>query len=126
MSPHPAFKSKDIQDVDGRGECIWDRFCATEGKVKNGDDGTRACEHFVRYPEDIKLMQELGVDAYRFSIAWPRILPTGFEKNHSKPDLTFTTDLLMRSWKPTSHHGSPSIIGIFLSPWKMLADGVTE
>ena len=89
-----SFQIEGYTDVDGRGECIWDRFCATEGKVKNGDDGTRACEHFVRYPEDIKLMQELGVDAYRFSIAWPRILPTGFEEKPLQAGLDFYNRLV--------------------------------
>ena len=62
---------------DGRGESIWDRFCATPGKVLNGDSGLVACDHYHRYREDVALMRELGVKAYRFSIAWPRILPDG-------------------------------------------------
>jgi beta-glucosidase len=62
---------------DGRGESIWDRFSHTPGKTKNGDTGDVACDHYHRYPEDIRLMTELGVHAYRFSIAWPRILPAG-------------------------------------------------
>src|SRR5437588_10928247 len=62
---------------DGRGESIWDRFCATPGKVLNNENGDVACDHYHRYREDIQLMQELGLNAYRFSIAWPRILPTG-------------------------------------------------
>ncbi len=62
---------------DGRGESIWDRFCATPGNVKNNENGDIACDHYHRYPEDVQLMKELGLNAYRFSIAWPRILPTG-------------------------------------------------
>ena len=62
---------------DGRGESIWDRFCATPGNVLNGDSGLVACDHYHRYREDVALMRELGVKAYRFSIAWPRILPDG-------------------------------------------------
>ncbi len=62
---------------DGRGECIWDRFCRTPGKVLNGDTGDVACDHYHRWQEDIALMQSLGVQAYRFSIAWPRIMPEG-------------------------------------------------
>jgi len=62
---------------DGRGESVWDRFCATPGKVRNGDSGERACDFYHRYPDDVKLMRELGLDAFRFSIAWPRILPSG-------------------------------------------------
>lgn len=62
---------------DGRGESVWDRFCATPGKVRNGDSGDVACDFYNRYRDDVKLMRELGLDAFRFSIAWPRILPEG-------------------------------------------------
>ena len=61
----------------GRGECIWHRFSHTEGKVHNGDTGDIACDHIHRYTDDVKLMSDLGVDAYRFSVAWARVLPTG-------------------------------------------------
>ncbi|MEQ9811488.1 MAG: GH1 family beta-glucosidase [Azospirillaceae bacterium] len=62
---------------DGRSPSIWDRFARTPGKVVNGETGDIACDHYHRYPEDVALMAELGVDAYRFSTAWPRILPEG-------------------------------------------------
>jgi len=61
----------------GRGPSIWDTFCAEPGRIRNGDTGEVACDHYHRYAEDVALMRELGVDAYRFSIAWPRIQPTG-------------------------------------------------
>lgn len=62
---------------DGRGESIWDRFSHTPGKVVNGDTGDVADDHYHRWQEDIRLMQELGLQAYRFSIAWPRVIPDG-------------------------------------------------
>jgi beta-glucosidase len=62
---------------DGRGESIWDRFAATPGKIEDGTDGGNACEHYQRWPEDVALMAELGLQAYRFSVAWPRIFPAG-------------------------------------------------
>ncbi|MDQ2696575.1 MAG: GH1 family beta-glucosidase, partial [Pseudomonadota bacterium] len=62
---------------DGRGPSIWDTFSHTPGKVINGDTGDVACDHYHRYPEDIALMQRLGITDYRFSTAWPRILPQG-------------------------------------------------
>jgi beta-glucosidase len=62
---------------DGRGESVWDRFSATPGKVRNGDSGEIACDFYHRYRGDIALMKELGLDAFRFSIAWPRVLPEG-------------------------------------------------
>jgi len=60
-----------------RGDSVWDAFCATPGKVYEGHDGKRACMHIEKWREDIKLMQELGVDTYRLSIAWPRVMPDG-------------------------------------------------
>ncbi len=62
---------------DGKGESIWDRFCHTSGKIKNGDTGDVACDHYHRYPEDVALMRELNLSSYRFSLAWPRIQPQG-------------------------------------------------
>jgi beta-glucosidase len=61
----------------GRGQSIWDTFSRTPGKVANGDTGEIACDHFHRVPEDVALMREMGLGAYRFSIAWPRIFPEG-------------------------------------------------
>jgi beta-glucosidase len=62
---------------DGRGLSIWDQFAATPGKVYQGENGDVAADHYHRMPEDVALMSELGLNAYRFSIAWPRILPQG-------------------------------------------------
>ncbi|WP_327047540.1 GH1 family beta-glucosidase [Microbispora sp. NBC_01189] len=62
---------------DGRGPSIWDTFSHTPHKTRDGHTGDVACDHYHRYAEDVALMAGLGVDAYRFSIAWPRILPTG-------------------------------------------------
>ena len=62
---------------DGRGASIWDTFSHTPGKVKNGDTGDVACDHYHRWSSDLDLIQSLGVDAYRFSIAWPRLFPEG-------------------------------------------------
>ena len=63
---------------DGKGESIWDRFCHTPGKVFNGDTGDIACDHYHRWSDDINLMKDIGVNAYRFSISWPRIFPSGY------------------------------------------------
>lgn len=62
---------------DGRGESIWDRYCAIPGNVRGGDTGEIACDHYHRFREDVALMKEMGMKAYRFSIAWPRIFPEG-------------------------------------------------
>ena len=62
---------------DGRLPSIWDTFSHTPGKVKDGDTGDVACDHYHRWREDLDLMRTLGLNAYRFSVAWPRILPEG-------------------------------------------------
>lgn len=72
-----SFQVEGAASEDGRGESIWDRFCRTPGKVAGGHTGDVACEHYHRFPQDIKLMQEMGARAYRFSTAWPRIFPQG-------------------------------------------------
>ncbi|MCJ7727344.1 MAG: family 1 glycosylhydrolase, partial [Actinobacteria bacterium] len=60
---------------DGRSPSIWDVFCKTPGKVYGGHNGDIACDHYHRYKEDVKLMSDIGVNAYRFSVSWPRIFP---------------------------------------------------
>ena len=72
-----SFQIEGAVDADGRGESIWDRFCATPGAVANGDTGDPACDHYHRWESDLDLMAELGLESYRFSIAWPRVQPTG-------------------------------------------------
>lgn len=64
-------------DVGGRSASIWDTFSKTPGKVVRGDTGDVACDHYNRYQEDIQIMKDLGMQTYRFSIAWPRIMPNG-------------------------------------------------
>jgi len=63
--------------ADGKSESIWDRFTHTPGKIKQGDTGDTACDHYHRFRDDVALMADLGLDAYRFSVSWPRILPDG-------------------------------------------------
>jgi len=75
-----AYQIEGAVEEDGRGESIWDTFCRVPGAVANGDNGDVACDHYHRFQEDIDLMSSLGIQAYRFSIAWPRILPEGIGK----------------------------------------------
>ena len=66
---------------DGRVPSIWDTFCATPGKTHLGDNGDVACDHYHRYAQDVALLADLGFDAYRFSIAWPRVMDSGGRLN---------------------------------------------
>jgi beta-glucosidase len=73
-----AYQIEGAANEDGRGESIWDRFAKTEpGRIKDGSNGDVACDHYHLWREDIALMKSLGMAAYRFSVAWPRILPKG-------------------------------------------------
>ncbi len=72
-----SYQIEGAAQEDGRGPSIWDTYCTQSGRIANGDTGDVACDHYHRYPEDIALMRELGVTAYRFSVAWPRVLPQG-------------------------------------------------
>jgi len=84
-----AYQTEGAVDEDGRGVSIWDRFAHTPGKVPAGDHGDVACDHYHRWPQDLDIVRDLGVHAYRFSISWPRIFPTGFESKPNEPGLDF-------------------------------------
>ena len=72
-----AYQIEGAIDEDGKGKSIWDTFSHQAGKIDNGETGDVACDHYHRWQEDIALMKQLHLDAYRFSIAWARILPDG-------------------------------------------------
>ncbi|MDT0268444.1 GH1 family beta-glucosidase [Streptomyces sp. DSM 44915] len=72
-----AYQIEGATEADGRTPSIWDTFCRVPGAVANAENGDTACEHYRRMPEDVELIAGLGVDAYRFSLAWPRIQPGG-------------------------------------------------
>ena len=72
-----AYQVEGAAREDGRGPSIWDTFCREPDRIRDNSNGDIACDHYHRYPEDIGLMKELGVTAYRFSIAWPRLFPDG-------------------------------------------------
>lgn len=69
---------------DGRGLSVWDMFCKERGRIVDGSSGDIACDHYHRYQEDVDIMKELEFGAYRFSIAWPRIIPDGGGKPNEK------------------------------------------
>jgi beta-glucosidase len=88
-----AYQIEGASREDGRSDSIWDVFSRTPGKVDNGDTGEVACDHYHRWREDVRLMQELGFTAYRFSLAWPRILPDGRGKVN-QPGIDFYSRLV--------------------------------
>ena len=72
-----AFQIEGAARADGKGPSIWDSFCALPGKIADASTGDIACEHFQRWPQDLDLVAQLGVDAYRFSVSWPRVQAEG-------------------------------------------------
>lgn len=72
-----SYQIEGAWNEDGRGESIWDRYAHTPGKIQNGDTGDVACDHYHRWESDLDLMKSLNLNAYRFSIAWPRLFPEG-------------------------------------------------
>ncbi|MEI6601299.1 MAG: GH1 family beta-glucosidase [Comamonadaceae bacterium] len=79
---------------DGRGESIWDRFCATPGRIRDASSGAVACDHYRRWPQDLDMAASLGTNAYRFSIAWPRIFPGGRGRVPNQKGLDFYARLV--------------------------------
>ena len=72
-----SYQIEGAVDSDGRTPSIWDVFSHTPGKINRGDTGDRACDSYNRLEDDVRLLSELGVGAYRFSVSWPRVLPDG-------------------------------------------------
>jgi beta-glucosidase len=79
-----AYQIEGAVAVDGRGPSIWDTFCREPGRVRGGDTGDVAADHYHRWAQDLDLMKDLGLRSYRFSAAWPRILPQGTGKPNQK------------------------------------------
>jgi len=81
-----AYQIEGATREGGRGVSIWDTYCREPGNIADGSNGDVACDHYHRIKEDVKLMKKLGLKAYRFSIAWPRILPKGKTSGDGKDD----------------------------------------
>lgn len=88
-----SYQIEGAWNAEGKGESIWDRFSHIPGKIENGDTGDVACDHFHRWQEDIVLMKSLDIQAYRFSISWPRIFPEGRGKIN-QPGLDFYSKIV--------------------------------
>jgi beta-glucosidase len=72
-----AYQVEGAWDQDGKGPSVWDALCERPGAIRHGDTGKVACDHYHRYQEDVDLMAKMGLQAYRFSISWPRVMPEG-------------------------------------------------
>ena len=72
-----AYQIEGAFDAEGKGPSVWDEFTKIEGKTYEGTNGDVAIDHYHRYKEDVKLMAEMGLKTYRFSVSWARILPDG-------------------------------------------------
>ena len=104
-------------DEDGRGESIWDRFCATPGRIRDGSSGAVACDHYHRWPADLDLARTLGTNAYRFSIAWPRIFAQGRGGKPNAKGLDFYSRLVdgalergLQPWATLYHWDLPQAL----------------
>ncbi len=97
-----AYQIEGSLEADGRGRSIWETFAEIPGKIENGENAARACEHYLRRDEDVALIRDLGVSSYRFSIAWPRIQPTGRGAVNA-PGLAFYDQLVDRLLESDVH-----------------------
>lgn len=89
-----AYQIEGAANEGGRGSSIWDVFSKTPGKVAHGENGDVACDHYHRYKQDVQLIKNLGTRSYRFSIAWPRILPDGVKGGVNKEGVQFYSSLI--------------------------------
>ncbi len=89
-----SYQIEGAPTAGGKGPSVWDSFSHIEGKIKNGNTGDTACDHYQLWRDDIALLKKLGVNAYRFSISWPRIFPTGKENEPNQIGLDFYSRLV--------------------------------
>ena len=89
-----SYQIEGAPTAGGKGPSVWDLFSHIEGKIKNGDTGDTACDHYHLWRDDIELLKKLGVNAYRFSISWPRIFPTGKENEPNQIGLDFYSKII--------------------------------
>ena len=118
-----SYQIEGAHDKDGKGPSIWDAFCSIPGKIKNGNTGEVAIDHYHKIKEDVALIKSLGFNAYRFSISWPRIMPQGRGKvNEAGIDFynTLIDELLAHGitpWITLYHWDLPLALQLELDGW---------
>jgi beta-glucosidase len=112
-----SYQIEGAANEDERGESIWDRFCAQPGRIRDGSSGAVACDHYHRWEEDLNLAKALGLNSYRFSIAWPRIFPKGSGNKPNSKGLDFYARLVdgmlergLEPWATLYHWDLPQAI----------------
>lgn len=126
-----AYQIEGASKADGKGASIWDGFCQIPGKVLNGDSGDVACDHYHRFRDDVQLMKDMGVKAYRFSISWPRVLPNGRKDSFNPAGLQFYSDLIdellknsIQPWVTLYHWDLPLALQMECDGW--LGDDISD
>ncbi len=117
-----AYQVEGAWNLEGKGPSVWDMFTRSGEHVREGHSGREACDHFHRYQEDISLFSQVGLNAYRFSISWPRVMPPGLARSTRRASIS-TTASSTSSSPPASIPGSPCFIGIIRMTFSCAADG---
>ena len=118
-----SYQIEGAHDIDGKGPSIWDAFVTIPNRIKNGDHGNVAIDHYHKFKEDIALMKAQGFKAYRFSIAWPRVMPEGKGKVNEK-GIQFYSDLIdellandIQPWVTLYHWDLPLALQVEEDGW---------
>ncbi|AOW21694.1 GH1 family beta-glucosidase [Urechidicola croceus] len=129
-----SYQVEGAWNTDGRGPSIWDAFCQIPGKVHNNETGNIACDHYHKIKEDVALMKDMGLKAYRFSISWSRIMPQGRGEVNEK-GIQFYSDLIdellandIQPWVTLYHWDLPLALQLEMDGWlnKNISDVFTD
>jgi len=126
-----SYQIEGAWNKDGKGPSIWDAFCQIPKKIDNNDNGDVACDHYHKMKEDVALMKKMGLQAYRFSIAWTRILPDGTTKHINEKGIQFYNDLIdellandIEPWVTLYHWDLPLALQFEYDGW--LGDEISD
>ena len=120
-----AYQTEGAWNSDGKGLSVWDMFTRDGSHIWEGHSGRDACDHYHRYPEDVALLKKIGLQAYRFSVSWPRVLPHGEGRANTK-GLDFYDRLVDELLAAGIQLGSPCFTGIIPMNSSCAAAGSTR